>query len=272
MDKSILDITGEALTKGKIPIDIYKDAPEAFMNMAKMMIDEIVANNKEGKRTLFITPLGPVAQYDYFVKTVNENRISLKNVTFINMDEYMLNADEMIDANDELSFRRIMNEKCYSKIDKDLIMPMSQRIFPTKDNAKLISAVIADHGGVDICFGGIGINGHMAFNEPPEENSNITEEEYKNLSVRVQKISRETLIVNSLNELHGAYYFMPKYCVTIGIKEIIESKKVRLFCFKDLHRSVVRRASFGDKSISFPASLLQDHCDARIGISAELAK
>lgn len=62
-----------------------------------------------------------------------------------------------------------MYELCYNKIDKDLIMPESQRIFPTLDNADYIDKVIEDHGGVDVCFGGIGITGHMAFNEPPEE-------------------------------------------------------------------------------------------------------
>lgn len=272
MDRSLLEINGEALTKGKIPIDIYDSKEAAFENMAKMMVDKIIENNNAGKRTLFITPLGPVAQYQYFVDAVNSQNISLKNVTFINMDEYMQNENELIEDTDCLSFRKAMNEKCYSLIKSELIMPVSQRIFPTKDNKKFIDEVISRHGGVDICFGGIGINGHMAFNEPPESDSDITEEQYRQLTVRVQKISRETLVVNSISDLCGAYYLMPKYCVTIGIKEILESKQVRLFCFKNLHRSVIRRASFGPMSMSFPASLLQTHKDARIGVSAELAK
>lgn len=86
------------------------------------------------------------------------------------------------------------------------------------------------------------------------------------------KISRETRVVNSFDDFDGAYPLVPKYAVTIGLKEILGSKKVRLFCFRPWHKYVVRRAAFGDYSIDFPASLLQKHPDARIGISEELAE
>jgi glucosamine-6-phosphate deaminase len=267
-----LDFKGQELTKGRIPIDIYPNKEDAFKEMANEMVEEIVKNNKNHRKTLFICPLGPVGQYKYFVETVNKEKISLHDVTFINMDEYMKNDHELVDENDFLSFRRIMYIECYNKIDSKLIMPVEQRIFPNPTNRKLIEETIKNHGGVDICFGGIGITGHMAFNEPPREGDPISIEDYSNLSVRVAQISEETRVTNSMNEYHGAYYIMPKYCVTIGMKQILESKKVRLFCFRDWHRSVVRRASFGEVSVFFPASLLQNHKDARIGISIEVAE
>lgn len=267
-----LDFKGKQLEKGAIPIDVYKDAEAAFKHMAVEMVEAIEANNAKGKRTLFICPLGPVGQYKYFVKMVNEQKLSLKKVTFINMDEYMEDETHVIAKDHYLSFERIMYEECYNKIDEELIMDKSQRIFPNPNNRELIEKTIEDHGGVDICFGGIGINGHMAFNEPPEAEDPITEEEYKNLSVRVAKISRETRVVNSMNEYRGAFYKMPKYCVTIGLKQILNSKKVRLYCFRDWHASVIRTASFGPCTMYFPASLLQKHPDARIGISEPLSK
>lgn len=85
MDEKILKIHGEDIKKGKIPVDIYKDKEGAFSGMADMMVEAIKENNKLGKRTLFICPLGPIGQYKYFAKRVNSERISLKNVTFINM-------------------------------------------------------------------------------------------------------------------------------------------------------------------------------------------
>lgn len=267
-----LDYKGEELTKGKIPVDIYNDKEAAFKEMADEMANTIVANNALHKRTLFITPLGPVGQYKYFVERVNKERISLHDVTFINMDEYMKNDHELIDETDFLSFRRIMYAECYNKIDPSLIMDKSQRIFPSPSNRSLIEEVIKDHGGVDICFGGIGITGHMAFNEPPIEGDPINESDYSSLSVRVARISEETRVTNSMNEYHGAFYIMPKYCVTIGMKQILESHKVRLYCFRDWHKSVIKRAAFGPCSVFFPASLLQKHKDARIGISKELSE
>ena len=270
LNKDFLYIKGNDIQKGAIPIDIFENKEDTFLAMAKEMFDTIVLNNKNHKRTLFICPLGPVGQYKYFVKMINDNNVSLKDVTFINMDEYLDENSELLSMDNPLSFKGIMYELCYNKINKDLIMPESQRVFPTKDNAELIDNIIKDHGGVDICFGGIGITGHMAFNEPPFENENISYEEFINSTTRVQKISEETRVVNSMDEYNGAYYLMPKYCVTIGLKQILNSKKIRLYCFRDWHKSVIRRASFGPCSIDFPASLLQKHCDARIGVPKDL--
>ena len=266
MTEEMLHIKGEALTKGKVPIDIYKDKETTFKAMADLMCDTILENNKNHRKTLFICPLGPIGQYKYFASRVNEERINLKDVTFINMDEYMLDEHTICGTDFKLSFKKTMYELCYNKIDKDLVMPESQRIFPTLDNADYIDKVIKEHGGVDICFGGIGITGHMAFNEPPQEGEKISEKDFENTRTRVVRIAEETRVVNSMDDYDGAYYMMPKYAVTIGLKEILESKKIRLYCFRNWHKSVVRRASFGECSIDFPASLLQKNNNDKITI------
>ena len=180
MDKSFLYLKGEELTKGKVPIDIYKDKESTFKAMADLMVDTILENKKAGKRTLFICPLGPIGQYKYFAERVNKERVDLHDVTFINMDEYMEDEHKLVDTTHQLSFKKSMYELCYNKIDQELLMNEEQRIFPTLDNADLIDKVIEDHGGVDICFGGIGITGHMAFNEPPFADEHFSEEEFRN--------------------------------------------------------------------------------------------
>lgn len=246
IDESILEIHDEGLTKGKIPIDIYKDKESTFLEMAKLMAETIKENNAKGKKTLFIVPLGPIGQYKYFAKIVNEERISLKDVTFINMDEYMIDNHTLIDLKHKLSFRKIMYELCYNKIDPELIMDEKQRIFPSLETIDLIDEVIEEHNGVDICFGGIGITGHIAFNEPPIL---MGEEEFKNTRTRVVKITEATRVVNSMDDYQGAFYLMPEYAITIGMKEILQAKKIRLYCFRDWHKSVIKRASFGDLSL-----------------------
>jgi glucosamine-6-phosphate deaminase len=80
----------------------------------------------------------------------------------------------------------------------------------------------------------------------------------------VLEISRETRAVNSIGDLHGALDDMPHYCITIGINEIFHARKIRLGCFRDWHRSVVRHAAYGEKTAHFPVSLLQDHPDINI--------
>ena len=216
------------------------------------MVEEIKRKNALGENTVFICPVGPVGQYPYFVDMVNEQNISLKNVWFINMDEYLTDDKEWIDKEDKLSFRGFMDRTVYTKIKPELVMPEEQRIFPDPKNLTHIQDMIKKLGGVDICFGGIGINGHVAFNEASDT---MTPDEF---------LAQHTRAVNSIGDLNGALDDMPHYCITIGINEIAHARKIRLGCFRDWHRSVVRHAAYGEKTAHFPVSLLQDHPDINI--------
>ena len=251
----------ELLKNPKIELISMEDGEKVFQSMAEEMVAEIEKNNEMGENTVFICPVGPVGQYKYFVEAVNKGRISLKNVWFINMDEYLTDEKEWISKDDPLSFRGFMYSEVYDKIDKDLVMPESQRVFPDPKRLGRIPELINELGGVDICFGGIGINGHVAFNEPE---GNLSEEEFRSLQTRVLEIKPETRAINAVGALNGAIEDMPRYCITIGFKEISEAKKIRLGCFRDWHRAVVRRAAYGEMTTEFPVSLLQSHKDINI--------
>ena len=251
----------QLLENPKIPLIVMEDNATVFRAMAQEMVDEIKRKNELGEKTVFICPVGPVGQYPFFVEMVNEEKISLKNVWFINMDEYLTDDKKWIPAEHKLSFRGFMDRTVYTKINPDLVMPKEQRVFPDPDNLSYIPELIEKLGGVDICFGGIGINGHVAFNEPQDE---LSCEEFLALKTRVLDISKETRAVKSIGDLNGALDDMPHYCITIGINEISHARKIRLGCFRDWHRSVVRHAAYGEKSAHFPVSLLQDHPDINI--------
>ena len=137
-------------------------------------------------------------------------------------------------------------------------MPESQRVFPDPNNTAYVPELIEKLGGVDIAFGGIGINGHVAFNEA---DASLSNEEFLAQKTRVLAISPETRAANAIGDFNGALEDMPKYCVTIGIYEIAHAGKIRLGCFRNWHRAVVRRAGYGEQTSAFPVSLLQDHPD-----------
>lgn len=267
-DKQILTMTREHYSQSKIPVDIFADADDVFRHIAREIADDIKKINSNNKEAVMIMPLGPVGQYGYLANIINQEKISLKKITFINMDEYMWDENTLIEKDNPLSFEFAMYKEFYNKVDKDLIMDKSQRIFPTPTNGDEIRAIIEKNGGVDVCIGGIGIDGHVAFNEPPE--TQMTNEEFENLSVRVIKIATETIITNGINEFEGAYEFMPKYAVTLGFKEIMSAKKIRLYTFKPFHKMVVRKACFYPKSVEFPVTLLQD-MNIRIGTHEAIA-
>lgn len=257
------------LAAPKLPIEVMADNKAVFGAMAEEMAEEIKRNNARGEKTVMICPVGPVGQYPFFVEIVNREKISLKNVWFFNMDEYLTDEKEWILKEEPLSFRGFMDREVYHKILPELVMPEEQRVFPDPHEPEAVGEQIEKLGGVDICFGGIGINGHLAFNEADDH---MTAEAFRNLHTRVLEISRETRTANAIGDLNGAIDDMPRLCVTIGMHEIYHARKVRLGCFRDWHRSVVRHAAYGDVSAHFPVTLMQEHPDVLLRITEFVAK
>ena len=259
-------ISAQELGQGaKLPILKLGDSGEVFYEMALEMVSAIRANNAAGKHTVFICPVGPVGQYPIFVRLVNREKLSLKNCWFINMDEYLTDDGQWIDQNDPLSFRGFMARNVYGKIDPELLMPEEQRVFPDPSDPGKVDRLIEELGGVDIAFGGIGINGHLAFNEAQPE---LSPEEFAQLGTRVLTLTPETKTANAIGDRGGAIIAMPNKAITIGIKQILSARKVRLGVFRDWHRGVVRQAAYGEVTASFPVTLLQNHPDAAIFANA----
>ena len=250
--------------EAKIPLQKLGDSGEVFYELALEMVSTIQANNAQGKKTVFICPVGPVGQYPIFVRLVNRERLSLKNCWFINMDEYLNDDGRYIDESSPLSFRGFMAREVYGQIDPELLMPPEQRVFPDPADPGKLDKLIEELGGVDVAFGGIGINGHLAFNEARED---LSAEAFADLGTRVVTLNPETRTANAIGDRGGAIDAMPHIAVTVGMKQILSARKVRLGVFREWHRAVVRQAAYGPVSAHFPASLLQNHPDAVIYIN-----
>lgn len=262
-------IPKESLGKGaRIPLIDAGTASEVFALAAREILDIIESHNANGQQSALIVPVGPVGQYPVFVDLVNKRGTDLRNTWFFNMDEYLGPDGGWIDPSHKLSFRGFMNRQVYGRIRPELLMPESQRIFPDPTDPGATDALLESLGGADACFGGIGINGHIAFNEPED----IPAAEFRHRPTRVLDISPETLTANAIGDLGGAIEAMPRRCVTIGMRAIMGARMVRLYCFRDWHRAVVRRAAYGEPSARFPASLLQGHPDARITVTDNVAE
>ena len=258
----------QLLSNPRIPMEVMADKPTVFRAIAREMADFIKQKNEKGETTVFICPVGPVGQYPFFVDMVNAERISLKYGWFINMDEYLGDDLQWISKDHPLSFRGFMDRTVYSRIAPELNVPEDHRVFPDPNHLDYIPALIEKLGGVDICFGGIGINGHLAFNEA---DPSLTCEEFKQLKTRMLPISPETRAANAIGDFGGRLEDMPTHCVTIGFHEIINARKIRLGIFRDWHRAVARRAGYGDMTAEFPVSMVADHPDALIRMTEFVA-
>lgn len=261
--------TPEEFSKNsKIPFRVMEKEEDMYQEIARLMADTIKANGEE--KTVIICPVGPIMQYPVFVDIVNKERISLKNCWFINMDEYLTDDDEVIDYDNRLSFHAIMDKMLYSKIDSELIIPENQRIFPEPGREAEIDKLISILGKVDLCLTGVGINGHIAFNEPPEKTDNITDEEYKNTGTRRLDISRETIVNNGLHKIRGALDIFPRRCITLGMKQLLSAKVIKVYLYCDWQWGIARKIALEPASRFMPVSFLQEHSNSEMVVTRDL--
>ncbi len=260
----------EFLKNSKIPARVMKTEADMMEEIAEMMASTVEANNKKGDKTVIICPVGPIGQYPILAKKINERNISLKNAWFINMDEYLVGNDETIPYDDPLSFHATMDRVLYSQIKEDLLMPKSQRLFPEPGKEKEIDDLIEKLGKVDLCLTGVGINGHIAFNEPAEENDPITDEEYRNIGTRCANISRETIVNNGANKLRGALDIFPRRCITLGIKQLMKAKVLKVYLYCNWQWGIMRKIALEEQSRFMPVSFLQSHPNAEMVVTESL--
>jgi glucosamine-6-phosphate deaminase len=202
---------------------------------------------------------------------INARRLDWREVMLINMDEYLTDDDQWVDYDHPLGFRGFMDRKFYDLVDPDLAPRPENRLFPDPKDPAGVGRAIEKRGGVDVCFGGIGINGHMAFNEPPEPGETASVEEFAARPTRVLSLSRETRTINSVT-VGGEITIIPRRAITVGMREILASRRCRFYCNRPWQRAVVRRVLHGPITAACPASLLRLHPDAEICVADYVAE
>jgi glucosamine-6-phosphate deaminase len=259
------------LGKGQpVKVRIKGDMASIAQDLAEGIFEEIAQAEAAGRGATLIIPVGPVDHFPVLAKMLNERRVSCRKAMFINMDEYLSDDDQWVSIEHPLSFRGYMERAFYSLLSRDLGPPEEHRIFPDPRKPAAVGELIAARGGVDACFGGIGINGHLAFNEPPEPGEAMTVEQFAALPTRVLNLSRETRTINSVT-VGGEISVIPKRAVTVGMKEILSARRLRFYCNRPWQSAVIRRALHGPVASACPASLLRTHADASVTIAEYVA-
>ncbi|GAH26735.1 unnamed protein product, partial [marine sediment metagenome] len=93
-------------------------------------------------------------------------KICLKDVWIFFMDEYLDWEDRMVPKSHPMSFAGYMNKNLFSLLDSSLGLNPEQVVWPNPYDLDYNDNKIKELGGIDICYGGIGYHGHVAFNEP----------------------------------------------------------------------------------------------------------
>lgn len=235
---------------------------DLYWKIAFEVIEVINNNNKNNEDTVMIVPYGPLGPYSRLVYLINKYRISLKRCCFINMDEYLTDDLNYIDYNDSLSFRGGMDRIFYNLIDDELNLLPENRHFPIPGKENKVLEIINKYQKLDMAWGGVGINGHFAFNEPPEPGEKVSNDEFMNRKTRVLKISRETRTINAFMNCSGDLDGIPENCITVGMKEIFMADRIRMCMPRGWNAGALRKILHGPITASVPCSLFQNHKDA----------
>jgi len=256
----------------KIRFRIVKDSHEMGILMAKELIDEIRTADSEARHCRAIIPCGPKVWYAPFVKMVNEERVSLKNLSVFHMDECLDWEGKLLAKNDPHNFRTFMEKYFYGGIPPELAVPDSQRFFPEPSNILFIKEKI-NQLPIDITLGGWGQDGHVAYNQARRNPYNkITLEQLRNSELRIQDNNIDTIIALGQRSFGAAYQFVPPMSITLGLKECLSAKKVRVYSDTgDWKKTALRVALFSEETVEYPITLLQEHPDAIITATYETA-
>ena len=239
---------------------ILFDGWEAVVQaLAESMVNKIKENNKAGKITTFILPVGPTGQYPIAVEMSNKERVSWKNVWTFNMDEYLDWQGRPIPEDHPMSFHGSMKRNLFDLLDEELRIPESQRWFPDPFAPDAIDEKIeeiTEGTGVDICYGGIGEHGHIAFDEAADlmtHYMHLTPEEFKNSKTRVlPHLNPETLARALRSPL---YTLCPPGAITLGMKVILGAKAIELAS----SGVTMKIAAMHPPTMDFPVTFIQEH-------------
>ena len=198
--------------------------------------------------------------------------LDLSGVHFFFMDEYLDEAGKLIAPEHPLSFRGFVERELVGSMPASARLRNEQVRFPDPENPADYDRRLEDLGGAALCIAGVGINGHLAFNEPPEAEQEVSAEDFSLLPTRVVDLSAETIVTNSHTALAGDYERVPRRAVTVGMRQILASRQIRIYLNRPWQSAVVRRLLFGEVSPRFPASLLRTHAGVRLVMLRELAE
>ncbi len=247
----------------KVPLRLCADAQEMGQIMARELVDEIQAHNARGEPTRAIIPCGPSGWYRPFTDLVNAGRVSLRNLIVFHMDETLDWQGRELPLDHPLCFRGYMEKHFYAPVLPELAVPQANRRWLTPRTMDAVREQVAA-APVDITYGGWGQDGHIAYNQARRHPySRVTIEEVENSTVRIQDNNLDTIIALAQRNFGGAYQFVPPMSVTLGVRECLSARKVRLFSDTGAWKqTALRVALFGPLTPEYPITLLQKHPDA----------
>jgi glucosamine-6-phosphate deaminase len=257
----------------RVKFRTVRDSAEMGQLMAEELVSVIEENNERGLPTRAIIPCGPSCWYAPYTKLVNAKNVSLKNFIVFHMDECLDWQGRPLPANHPYNFRTFMEKHFYGGIRPELQVPQEQRFWLVPSTAERVRVAI-EAAPIDITVGGWGQDGHVAYNQARRHPySAITLEDLANSTIRIQENNLDTILALAQRTFGSAYQFVPPMSITLGVRECMSAKKVRVYSDTGAWKqTALRVALFAEPNVEYPMTLLQRHPDAVITATQETAR
>ena len=188
----------------------------------------------------------PLETYKELIRLHKAGEVSFKNVVTFNMDEYV-----GLEESHPESYHSFMWNNFFSHVDID---PKNVHILngnaeDLMAECEAYEAAIVEAGGIDLFMGGVGEDGHLAFNEPFSSLVSRT---------RVKSLTYDTILVNS-RFFDGDVSKVPTTALTVGVGTVMDAKEVLVLAFGHKKANALREAIEGAYSHKCTLSALQAH-------------
>lgn len=189
----------------------------------------------------------PVGMYRQLVEWYNNGDLDFSQISSVNLDEY-----RGLSGDNDQSYRYFMNTNLFDHVNIDKAKTnVPNGLAEDADQACAeYNEIIRSMGGVDMQLLGIGGNGHIGFNEP----SDVFEKETHVVDLAESTIQANARFFESMEDV-------PKQAFTMGIKNIMEAKKILLVATGAAKADALYKALYGPITPQVPASILQLHSD-----------
>ena len=196
------------------------------------------------------TGSSPIGTYKQLVDWYKKGDLDFREVHTVNLDEY-----KGLGGDNKESYRFFMNSNLFDQvnIDKQNTNVPNGLAADAEEECDRYNKLIRQLGGIDLQLLGIGHNGHIGFNEPEEAFEKET---------HLVTLTESTIEANA--RLFDKQEEVPRYAFTMGIKSIMQSKKILIIASGEDKAQIMRDAFFGPVTPKIPASILQIHNDLTI--------
>ena len=192
----------------------------------------------------------PIGLYKQLVEWFEKGDLDFSEVQTVNLDEY-----KGLNRENDQSYYYFMHDNLFNHInipEENTHLPNGMEMDSEKECARY-TKLIQSMGGVDLQLLGIGHNGHIGFNEPSESFDK---------EVHCVNLTQSTIEANK--RFFASADDVPKQAYTMGIKTIMQAKKILIVANGEGKADIVRDAFFGPITPQVPASVLQLHDDVTL--------